>query len=271
MTALRAVDASVDATLEARVAALREGGAEVLGGPAFGLVSALLSRAEALGGAARAHLRARAATRVTLLERELAEGRAGAERALEALREAQGSIPAELVELLSRGAVDEVRRAVRRQLADARRQRRRVELPWAARLHGEARARGAALPVEVSRDLDRLARDRAVAHGAHASAVAVGSLVSSALLSASAESVRATMAVARAADNVPADAGPYNGQVLVARALSILAELAPAYVRALVAGVDDLAALEARLVVEPAKSKPPPKRAAKTAKRRPAR
>jgi hypothetical protein len=89
----------------------------------------------------------------------------------------------------------------------------------------------------------------------HGRAVALGAAVSSALLSASAESVRATIAVARAADNLPEAAGPYNGQVLAARALAAMAELSPAYVRAVVAAADDLAALDARLAPEAQKPK----------------
>jgi hypothetical protein len=94
--------------------------------------------------------------------------------------------------------------------------------------------------------------------------VALGDALSRALLRQSAESARATLAVARATDNLPEAAGPYNGQVLVARTLAELAELAPAYVRALVAAADDLAAMEALLTPEAQK----PKRSPRPAKRR---
>lgn len=260
-----ALAAEDDAGLEARLEALGAGGAEALDGPGLALARALVARGEALGGAPRDHLRARAAARVAQIERALASGREAARQAIAALVEVLGEAPPALHDALARGDLDGVRRAVRRRLRDLARERRRVAVPWAARLHGEARSRGAALPEEVSRDLDALAAAPDVAHGAHASAAALGSTVSSALFRASAESVRAAMAVARAADNVPADAGPYNAQVLAARALSIMAELAPAYLQVVVTAVDDLAALEARLAVEPVKgkSKPPPKKPAK--------
>ncbi|MFT3764837.1 MAG: DUF2894 domain-containing protein [Minicystis sp.] len=249
---------------EVLLASLREAGAEVFDPPGFGFVASLLARAEGEGGGARDRIRERARQRIDLLRSALESARAVAERELAAIRDEGASVAPDLAEALARGEISSVRRAIRRARRELVRARQRVDVPWVGRLREEALARGAALPDEVARDLDRLAGDGgAVDRGAHGRAVAVGSAVSSALLSASAESVRATIAVARAADNVPDTAGPYNGQVLAARALAAMAELSPAYVRAVVAAVDDLAGMDARLAPEAPKPKAKPAKPAK--------
>lgn len=239
----------------ALVGALREAGAEVFDPPGFAFVTALLARAEALPGAARDRVRDRARQRIALLDAALRAARADVERAIGALVEEGGEVPAAVGAALARGEIDWARREIRRARRALIERRREIALPWVARLRGEAEARGASLPDEIARDLDRLAaRGGAVDRDDHGRAVAVGTAVSTALLAASAESVRAAIAVARAADNLPAAAGPYNGQVLAARALAAMADLAPDYVRAVVAAADDLADAEARIA--PVASKP---------------
>lgn len=242
--------------LQSRLLRLREAGAETFDPPGFGLVVALLARAEALPGGAREKIHARAGVRMELLEGALASARAAAEREIGALVEAGAEVPGAVADALARGEIARVRREIRRARRELSQRRQDVAVPWVARLGGEARARGASLPDEVARDLERLVEHGgAIPRGAHGRAVALGAAVSSALLSASAESVRATIAVARATDNLPEAAGPYNGQVLAARALTAMAELSPAYVRAVVAAADDLAALDARLAPEAPKPK----------------
>jgi hypothetical protein len=240
---------------EERLAALRASGAEAFDPEGFGLVIALLDRAEALGGGARDRLRQRAAERIELLDASLRKARADAERDVAKLIEAGAPVGPEVRDAIGRGEIAGVKRAIRGARRALVESRRRVEVPWAMRLHDTARARGARLPPEVARDLDRLAEDGgAVPRDAHARAVAVGSTVATALLRESAESARATIAVARAADNLPDTAGPYNGQVLAARALGAMAAISPAYVSAVVAAIDDLAGAEARIT--PATPKP---------------
>lgn len=73
---------------------------------------------------------------------------------------------------------------------------------------------------------------------------------SRALFRDSAERARAALAVARAADNLPEAAGPYNAQVLAARALEAMNALSPEYLRTFIAALDDLAAVQA-LTAEP--------------------
>lgn len=243
------------------LAALRASGAEVFDPPAFGLVRSLLARAEALPDGARARLLERARERAELLRGAVEAARAAARGELAALAEAGASVAPELDLALGRGEVAAVRRAARRARRELSRRHERVEVPWMTRLHERALSRGAAVPDEVTRGLAQLTEGRGeVDRGAHGRAVALGSAVSSALLSSSAESVRATIAVARVADNLPDAPGPYNGQVLAARALTAMAELSPAYVQAIVAAVDDLAGMEARLPPEAARPKSKPAR-----------
>jgi hypothetical protein len=55
--------------------------------------------------------------------------------------------------------------------------------------------------------------------------------------------IRASAATARAADRVPEAAGPYNGAAVAARVLDELAAIAPGYLGAYVAWLDDLSVL----------------------------
>lgn len=55
--------------------------------------------------------------------------------------------------------------------------------------------------------------------------------------------LRATAATARAASQVPASAGPYNGAAVASRAWGELMALAPTYVSSYVAWLEDLACL----------------------------
>lgn len=240
--------------LRARLAALREAGADAFDAPGLGLAEALLGRAEALGGAAGERLLGRAEERVTRLEE--AFGRACAEARAEIAAQPEVDLR-EAREALERGDPRAARRALRRATATASRAKERISVPWAVRLGGAVAARG---EEELSRELSALCEGGAVERGSHAQAVALGEAASAALLRGSLESTRATIAIARSADNLPEAAGPYNGQVLAARALAAMAELSPAYARAVIAAVDDLAALDARLGAEPPKARARPAR-----------
>jgi Protein of unknown function (DUF2894) len=233
------------------VTALRAAGGEVFDPLGFRLIESLVARGEILGGGARGRLLDRARVRIDALDTALREARVTAEQELRALATDGASIAPVLREALARGEVARVRREIRCALRDRTKERERVQVPWLTRLRGAAVSRGARLPDGVARDLAGVGdEDGSVDRGAHARVVAVGDALSAALFRESAESTRAMLAVARAADEVPDDAGPYNGQVLAARALAVMAELAPTYVRVVVAMADDLAALEALLAPE---------------------
>src|SRR5262249_6086380 len=109
---------------EALVAALREDGAEAFDPPAFGLVLALLARADAAGGGARARLRERARERSLLLQGALHEAREAAGRELSALVEAGASVAPAIAEALARGEIAVARREIRRARHDLTRRRR---------------------------------------------------------------------------------------------------------------------------------------------------
>jgi hypothetical protein len=238
--------------LRDRVDALRARGAEVFDGPGLAFIESLLVRADAIGGDGGARLEARATERVSALDDALTRESADVADELDAMGELA---PAEVRAALERGDPKGARRALKRARFEAARAREPVEVPWAARLGGDATARG---EHALAHELTALCATGVIDRGAHAQAVALGGAVSSALFRSSAESVRATVAIARSADSVPESAGPYNGQVLAARALTAMAELSPAYARVVVAAIDDLAALDARLTPQPAKAKARP-------------
>lgn len=245
--------------LRGRLQALRVASGEVFDGPGLGLVEALLTRGEALGGQAGARLHARAAERAGRIEAALARALGEASRELEAMGP---EAPSAAKGALERGDPRAARRAIRQARFEAARSGETVAVPWAARLGGEASLRG---EEGLSRELARVCASGVVGRSAHREAVALGGAASSALFRASAESARATVAIARTSDNLPEDAGPYNSQVLAARALARLAELSPAYAAALVAVLDDLAGLEAQLGPEPSRTRPRVSRAKRAA------
>ncbi|AKT35973.1 DUF2894 domain-containing protein [Chondromyces crocatus] len=193
--------------LEHRLAQLGADGARGMDPPGFRFAEALLERAQALGGGAAARLLSRASARLDQLEAALVRKRGDAAAALKALDDAGVEAPAEVQAALERGDLAEVTRAAHRRL------RPRVNLtpretpkrPWLARLRDEA-------AVSFKESLG---------------------------------SARATLAVARAADRVPPNAGPYNPHAIAARTLLTAEGLSPAYVRALMDELEDLAALEA--------------------------
>jgi hypothetical protein len=250
-----------------RLDSLREGGGAEYDPLGQALIITLLARAEAEDEGVQAILMTRIEARLAALESALRAGRDDAHREIATLVDA-GIEPSPAVrEALRQGDFSTVRRGVRQLFGAHRDAKKTARVPWIARLRGEASSRDLALSDEVTRGLDALEiEDGSVDRTEMRRAQALGNAMSSALFRESAEGARAELAVARAADNLPDGAGPYNGQVLAAKALSAMAALSPGYVRALIAGLDDLAAMEVLLAAEerktikPAKPKKPKKK-----------
>ncbi|WP_437656885.1 DUF2894 domain-containing protein [Sorangium sp. So ce1182] len=269
----------------ARLAALQAAGAHRFDPASHRFVEALLERARALDGAAAAHLAARASARLTALEVAFHRARADAEAQLLALAAAGVPDDGALAQALALGELPAVVRAARRRLRALVAERQKTAVPALARLRGEAAARDVRLPEPLARGLAALPCDGdVVERRVKRQAQALSNALSTALFHESLVSARATLAVARAADNVPEDAGPYNAQVLASRALCAAERLSEHYLRALVASLQDLGALAAALEPQPEKptrKKSAPRRARDTpnvrdsgdagARRRPAR
>lgn len=256
----------------ARLAALRAAGAHRFDPASYRFVEALLERARALDGGARARLDARASARLTALEAAFHGARAVAEAELRALADAGVPDGGELAAALSLGELPAVVRAARRRLRALAAGRQTTAVPSLARLRGEASARDMRLPEPLARELAALPCDGdVVERRVKRQAQALSNALSTALFHESLVSARATLAVARAADNVPEDAGPYNAQVLASRALCAAERLSAHYLRALVASLQDLGALSAALEPPPEKStrkKAAPRNTGDTAPRR---
>ncbi|WP_437896599.1 DUF2894 domain-containing protein [Sorangium sp. So ce124] len=246
---------------DARLAALRAAGAHRFDPAGYRLVEALLERARALDGGARARLAARASARLAALDAAFHRARADAEAHLRALADAGLPHDGALAAALALGDFPAVVRTARRRLRALAAERKTTAVPSLARLRGEVAARDVRLPEPLARDLAELPCDGdVVERRVKRQAQALSSALSTALFHESLVSARATLAVARAADNVPEDAGPYNAQVLAARALCAAERLSEHYLRALVASLQDLGALAAAL--EPQPEKPARKKAA---------
>ena len=243
-----------------RLDGLREGGGAEYDPLGQAMIVTLVARAEAEDHGVQTILMGRIEARLFALESAFRSERAGAHGEIATLASAGIEPSAAVREALSRGDFASVRRGAR-QLHGARKEAQKTaRVPWIARLRGEARSRDLALSDEVTRGLDALgAEDGTVDRAELRRAQALGNAMSSALFRESAEGARAELAVARAADNLPDGAGPYNGQVLAARALAAMSALSPGYVRKLIAGLDDLAAMEALLGPEERKTVKHPK------------
>ncbi|WP_438025200.1 DUF2894 domain-containing protein [Sorangium sp. So ce233] len=247
--------------LPARLAALQAAGAHRFDPASYRLIEALLERAGSLDGGARARLAARAADRLAALEASFHRARAEAEAQLRVLAAAGIPDDGALAAALALGDLPAVARAARRRLRALAQGRQKTAVPSLARLRGEIAARDVRLPEPLARDLAQLPCDGdVVERRVKRQAQALSTALSTALFHESLVSARATLAVARAADNVPEDAGPYNAQVLAARALCAAERLSEPYLRALVASLQDLGALAAAL--EPPPEKPTRKKAA---------
>jgi hypothetical protein len=236
-------DAPPETRLRERLGALVEAGAGRFDPEGAACIAALLDRARELGGGASVRLAARAEARLEALEAALLGACARAEPVLVGL---EGPVAAEARALLASGdaaaAINLARRTARRARARAAAARAALRLTrLRERLVSDAAGladRGALAALDA----------RELVHvGDRVRAQADGNALSHALFHRSAAAARAALAVERADDDLPADAGPYNAHVLAAKALRALATLSPAYVRALVAELDDLAELDAAL------------------------
>lgn len=228
--------------MSARIEALRAAGAETFDGPGFRFVCGLFARAAALDGNAAAQLRQRAEARLDRLEAALTAARADAERTLGALIEA-GADARAYVALFEAGDFKTLQREAPAALRAARRDRD-AYAERALRLAREAEARGLALPAE---DQTRIATLQGQGEDEPERAVdadrALGDRLARALFRDTADHARGALVIARAAASVPAEAGPYNPQVLAVQALELAETLSPAYLRAYLRDLEALAVL----------------------------
>lgn len=216
------VEADAAAVVRARVAELVREGARAFDAPAVTLIENLLARADALGGAAGGLLRGRAMAYASRLEERLrtAKRRASALSTRFLDPRAHGD-DAET------NPTDTIRRAYAAAVLPPRPRRNETRVRT---LLAELAQRS---PSRVGGVDDEQAR------------ASFDSLrLASALYRESLAEVAASVAVARAEDDVPKIAGPYNALAIAARALRRMHTLSPLYLRAQLARLETLAALE---------------------------
>jgi hypothetical protein len=186
--------------------------------------------------------------RLALLERQLTEAQRELAALLDELDREGASREEPLVAAIERGDLRQAIRLARRVKGRLDRPSDRTATRWALSLYARAREQTLPLPDELRFRLAAL--ERGADPTARFKAGELAHELSQALFGESMAVSRATVAMARATDNVPEVSGPYNPQSVAARALAELAVLAPAYARALVASLDDLSVLDA--AVQPA-------------------
>lgn len=226
--------------MKRRMDTLRESGAEVFDGPGFRFIEGLLERAEGLDGVAGEHLRRRAAERLSAFEAAFASARAEARATLATLDAAEADPDGDFTRAFAAGDYGFVRREAPRALRRARTDDADAARARIVRLARQARGRGLTLPPPL----------RARVHAATAESAAdvaelrtVGDQLARALFREAADHARSALVVARAGDRVPETVGPYNPEALAARTLALVEALSPGYLRATLAGLEDLAAM----------------------------
>ena len=234
---------------EAQIDALAREGAARFDPEGFRLITRLIE-----GG-----LAARAGLRIEKLERELRETRGEVEGLVATLKRSEARIGVELASAMSDGDYRVARRLALLALRDVEASKHSAVPRWALSIAAKARTRAIRLPQDLAHRLDAFERRSEAASSPESEVRALAVEVSRALFDESIASTRATIAVARAADNVPESAGPYNTQALAAQALGALAALSPSYLRAYVATLDDLCALEPLATID-SKAAVPPRR-----------
>lgn len=226
--------------LRARLQTLAEAGAATYDAPACRFVEGLLARAADLPEPAAERLRSRAAERLDRLEAAFAQARdeaAAALREVEALRADRGG---DLRAAFERGDHKAVLLGSPRLLRTARDAHRQGARARVQRLHGQLQARSVALPPPLRGQLERLLAEP---DDLVTDLRGLGDQLARALFRDAAEHARSALVVARAADSVPAEVGPYNPQALAAEALALVESLSPAYLKTWLGGLEDLAAL----------------------------
>ena len=222
-------------TIEAQLERLREAGGPAFDGPGFRFVEALLQRARSLDGAAADHLLQRARSRLQRLAADFEASRAEAAATLRTLQAAGADDQGAFGEAFERGDYKTLRHGARRALWQAHAPGLDAARARALRLVRQARSRG----VQLTLPFD----DGLIARSNEADARALGDQVAQALFRDAADHARSALLVARAVDNVPDAVGPYNPQALIARALGLVESVSPAYLGALLSGIEDLGAL----------------------------
>jgi hypothetical protein len=185
-----------------------------------------------------AGLEKRAEARLDKLEHDLAAAKAEAEEALTRLEKTGVAASEAARRAMSEGDYRLARRLASRAL---RSQDERPIPRWALAIAERARERRGELPRSLALRLDALTGPATTAREARD----VAEALSRALYRESLSSARAALALARAADEVPDEAGPYNTSALAAQVLAVFGELSPEYTASLVRMLDELAALEA--------------------------
>jgi hypothetical protein len=233
--------------ISARLRHLRTLGAEGFDGPGLRFIEGLLGRGEALDGAARVRLHARALDRLSQLETRLETARAEASAALHAARAAGADADGQLAGDFEAGDFARVVREAAGRVSRARREDPGADRARALRLLREARERGLSLPEALAPEVAALEANEPAEFDPSADPDPnwrkAGDTLSQALYREAAAEAHGAVAVARAADGVAEVHGPYNPEALAAQALSALEAVSPAYLRHVLADLEDLASL----------------------------
>lgn len=221
---------------EERLESLKADGAATYDPPGLRFIEALLIRAQALDGEAAARLRARATARIDALRDRLEADRSTAEALVDTLRAAGADPEAEYEKAFESGDFRRILRESERALGRAKAEAGPTDRGRLSRLCGQARRQGLGLPPEVEAALVSEAPD---------AARQAADQLAQALFRHISRDARGAVAVARAADRLPAAVGPYNPAALAGQVLAAAEALSPAWLRSVLSSLEDLGTLQA--------------------------
>lgn len=224
-------------SIESRLDAIEAQGARIYDAPACDCVRTLLDRAEELGGAVGARLRDRASAHLDALTERFARYKQRVGQKLAATEEVHGEL-IELRKRFERGELVSTARTIRRL------QLRPIYVRNLRNPSGNEQPTGTSREQKNSHLSQR--RKRAVAYED-----SVAQLV-------------AALALARATDVVPADAGPYNPLRIASEVLDRMREISPFYLAVQLNRLEELGSLLNLPELPPPPAPPQPEKKARS-------
>lgn len=203
-----------DVSVEARLDALEADGARSYDAPACDCVRTLLDRADELGGAVGTRLRQRAVSHLAALAERYERDRLRVTQSLAETERARGELP-ELRSRIERGELTATARAIRRWRARPKTMRSAVVTVSQGTRAGKQQTTG----IITDRRRRALAYEDSVAQ------------------------LVAALALARATDVVPADAGPYNPLRIASDVLDRMRAVSPFYLAVQLNRLEELGSL----------------------------
>lgn len=229
--------------MRGRALALLASGVERFDAAEVRFIDALLERAATSREGVRARLEERAKQHMFALELRFRSAEVRAKDVIDQLARKDPAAAKELRERAATGDVDGARRAAERLLAQRASERTEPALERVQTALSLVEARCSTLPPVVREARELISGKHAPDEDLAARAHDLANLLSLALMQDGADQLVSMLEVERMERAAPIAAGPYNPDVLAARAIGELSALSPAFARAWLSWVKDVESL----------------------------